>query len=106
MTIENSRLVDPVLARRGSARFLEYTSQEPNSNRVGEFAIGTNIAISSVIGKSFRTKSSPGCISHSGIPTRDTRGPPELPDTPRLVGRPFDVWFDDDQIMADSKFLI
>src|SRR5262249_37509192 len=51
VTIENSRIVDVACDRKDLvADFRAYTSTDENSNRVGEFAIGTNVALTDVIG--------------------------------------------------------
>src|SRR5262249_14673798 len=51
VTIENSRIVN-VESRNADlvADFRAYTTTDENSDRVGEFAIGTNLAVSDVIG--------------------------------------------------------
>ena len=51
VTIENSRIVDIQCDRADLvADFRAYTSTDENSDRVGEFAMGTNIALTDVIG--------------------------------------------------------
>jgi aminopeptidase len=106
--IEDSRLVDARCDRPEIlADFLAYTSQEENSNRVGEFAIGTNIAIRSVIGNILQDEKLPGLHLAFGHPYSEHTGACWSCRTHLdIVGRHFDVWFDDEQIMADSKFLI
>ena len=49
--------------------FWKYTHTDANSDRVGEFAIGTNIDLKHVIGRSFKTKNIPASTSHSAILT-------------------------------------
>ena len=89
------------------ADFLAYTSKEPNSNRVGEFAIGTNIAVRSVIGNILQDEKLPGLHLAFGHPYSEHTGAAWSCRTHLdIVGRHFDVWMDDEQIMADSKFLI
>jgi aminopeptidase len=108
VTIEDSRLVDATCDRKDVlADFLAYTSQEENSNRVGEFALGTNIAVHSVIGNILQDEKLPGLHLAFGHPYSEHTGACWSCRTHLdIVGRHFDVWFDDDQIMKDSRFLI
>jgi aminopeptidase len=108
VTIENSRLVDARCARRDVLDdFLAYTSQEENSNRVGEFAIGTNVAVKSVIGNILQDEKLPGLHLAFGHPYTEHTGADWSCRTHLdIVGRHFDVWFDDEKIMTDSHFLI
>jgi aminopeptidase len=108
VTIENSRLVDARCARRDVLQdFLAYTRQEENSNRVGEFAIGTNVAVRSVIGNILQDEKLPGLHIAFGHPYSEHTGANWSCRTHLdIVGRHFDIWFDGDQIMADSQFLI
>ena len=108
VTIENSRLVDARCSRPDVLRdFLAYTSQEENSNRVGEFALGTNIAVRSVIGNILQDEKLPGLHIAFGHPYSEHTGANWTCKTHLdIVGRHFDVWFDDDKIMEDSRFLI
>lgn len=106
--IADSRLVTARCDRpEVLADFLAYTSQEPNSNRVGEFAIGTNIAVRSIIGNILQDEKLPGLHLAFGHPYSEHTGAAWSCRTHLdIVGRHFDVWFDGDQVMADSQFLI
>ena len=106
--IENSRLVDARCERRDVLQdFLAYTSTEENSNRVGEFAIGTNVAVHSIIGNILQDEKIPGLHLAFGHPYSEHTGASWSCRTHLdVVGRHFDIWFDDEQVMADSKFLI
>jgi leucyl aminopeptidase (aminopeptidase T) len=108
VSIEDSRLVDAKCSRPEIlADFLAYTSQEENSNRVGEFAIGTNIAVKGVIGNILQDEKLPGLHLAFGHPYSEHTGACWKCRTHLdIVGRHFDVWMDDEQIMADSHFLI
>ena len=46
----------------------EYTAQHPNSSRVGEFAIGTNIALSRIVGNFLQDEKFPGVHIAFGDP--------------------------------------
>ena len=108
VTIENSRLVDARCARRELLEdFLAYTSLEENSNRVGEFAIGTNVAVRAIIGNILQDEKIPGLHLAFGHPYSEHTGAPWSCRTHLdVVGRHFDIWFDDEQVMAGGKFLI
>jgi leucyl aminopeptidase (aminopeptidase T) len=106
--IEDSRVAD-VQCDRAEVRadFLEYTRSAENSDRVGEFAIGTNIAVRSIIGNILQDEKLPGLHLAFGHPyTEHTGASWSCPTHLDIVGRHFDVWFDDKQVMADGEFLI
>jgi leucyl aminopeptidase (aminopeptidase T) len=106
--IENSRVADAQCARPGVRQdFLEYIDSAENSNRVGEFAMGTNVAVQSIIGNILQDEKLPGLHLAFGHPyTEHTGASWSCPTHLDIVGRHFDVWFDDEQVMADGKFLI
>ena len=87
--------------------FLEYTHRDENSNRVGEFAIGTNIAVQDIRGLILQDEKIPGCHIAFGYPYCEHTGATWRSSTHiDVVGRAFDVWIDDFKIMENSKFLI
>jgi aminopeptidase len=87
--------------------FRAYTSADENSNRVGEFAIGTNIALEHVIGNILQDEKLPTLHLAFGHPYSEHTGAKWRSTTHiDIVGRGFDIWFDDDQVMAEGKFLI
>lgn len=87
--------------------FQLYTSSDENSNRVGEFAIGTNIACTRVIGHILQDEKIPGVHIAFGHPYAEHTGANWVSKTHiDCVGRDFDIWFDGDQVMKDGKFLI
>ena len=108
VSIENSRLVQVQCSRKDLLRdFLDYTRTEENSNRVGEFAIGTNIAVHSIIGNILQDEKLPGVHLAFGHPYSEHTGAKWTCRTHMdIVGRRFDIWVDGEQIMADGKFLI
>ena len=87
--------------------FTAYCADEENGDRVGEFALGTNIAVERMIGNLLQDEKVPGvhiafgnpygsqtgarwtCLSHIDAITRDC-----------------DVWADGRQIMAGGHFLV
>ena len=106
--IENSRIADAQCARTEVRDdFLAYTRTEENSDRVGEFAMGTNVAVQSIIGNILQDEKLPGLHLAFGHTYAEHTGASWSCRTHLdVVGRHFDVWFDDDQVMADGKFLI
>jgi aminopeptidase len=87
--------------------FEAYTQTDENSNRVGEFAIGTNTACTRVIGHILQDEKLPGIHIAFGHPYSEHTGQPWKSSTHiDCVGRDFDIWLDDEQVMARGKFLI
>jgi aminopeptidase len=87
--------------------FQLYTSGDENSNRVGEFAIGTNIACTRVIGHILQDEKIPGVHIAFGHPYSEHTGANWVSKTHiDCVGRDFDIWFDGEQVMHGGKFLI
>ena len=87
--------------------FWNYTHTDQNSDRVGEFAIGTNIDLKNVIGQILQDEKYPGIHIAFGNPYGAHTGA-EWDSTTHIdvVGRKFNIWVDDEQIMKDGKFLI
>lgn len=87
--------------------FLEYTHTDENSDRVGEFAIGTNIAVKDVRGLILQDEKIPGMHIAFGYPYCEHTGATWKSVTHiDVVGRDFDVWIDDQKIMEHGEFLI
>jgi len=87
--------------------FWRYTHTDENSDRVGEFAIGTNIGLSTVIGNILQDEKLPGIHMAFGNPYGAHTGADWWSGTHiDVVGRNFDIWADDRQIMSAGKFLI
>ncbi|MBA3831897.1 MAG: aminopeptidase [Chthoniobacterales bacterium] len=87
--------------------FAAYTGTDVNSNRVGEFAIGTNTACTHVIGNILQDEKIPGIHIAFGHPYAEHTGQTWLSKTHiDCVGRDFDIWFDDEQVMRRGKFLV
>lgn len=86
--------------------FLDYTHTDKNSDRVGEFAIGTNIALKSIIGHILQDEKFPGIHIAFGHPYADHTGQNWISTTHiDCVGRNFDIWMDDVQVMEKGKFI-
>jgi leucyl aminopeptidase (aminopeptidase T) len=87
--------------------FWAYTHTDENSNRVGEFAIGTNIELKDVIGEILQDEKYPGVHIAFGNPYGAHTGAEWYSSTHiDVVGRNFDIWVDDAQIMRGGLFLI
>lgn len=87
--------------------FSEYTSSDANSNRVGEFAIGTNLAIREVIGNILQDEKIPGVHVAFGHPYGEHTGQNWTSSTHiDCVGRNFDIWIEDQQVMRSGDFTL
>jgi leucyl aminopeptidase (aminopeptidase T) len=87
--------------------FWEYTHTDENSDRVGEFAIGTNIELRGVIGHILQDEKFPGIHVAFGNPYGAHTGADWYSSTHiDVVGTRFDIWVDDQQIMREGSFLI
>jgi aminopeptidase len=87
--------------------FWKYTHTDANSDRVGEFAIGTNIDLKHVIGQILQDEKYPGIHIAFGNPYGAHTGA-DWDSTTHIdvVGRNFNIWVDAEQIMQDGKFLL
>jgi aminopeptidase len=108
ITIEDSRIVELSSKNQDLVNdFRAYTSADENSNRVGELAIGTNIAVHDIIGNILQDEKLPTLHLAFGHPYAEHTGAKWRSTTHiDVVGRRFDVSFDGEEIMADGRFLI
>lgn len=87
--------------------FWQYTHTDENSDRVGEFAIGTNIAVQHVIGHILQDEKIPGVHIAFGNPYGAHTGADwDCSTHIDVVGTRFDIWADDRQIMRDGQFTL
>ena len=87
--------------------FWAYTHTDENSDRVGEFAIGTNLALNDVCGNILQDEKIPGIHIAFGNPYGFHTGADWYSSTHiDVVGRRFDIWADDHMIMREGHFLI
>jgi len=87
--------------------FWRYTHTDENSDRVGEFAIGTNIGVRDVIGNILQDEKIPGVHIAFGDPYGSYTGAPWRCSTHiDVVGRKFDIWADDRMIMRAGEFIL
>jgi len=106
--IKGNRLTEAHSTNRElESDFWSYTHTDENSDRVGEFAIGTNIELKDVIGQILQDEKFPGVHIAFGNPYGEHTGAQWFSSTHiDVVGRKFDIWVDHDQIMRNGKFLI
>jgi len=106
--VKGNRLVEAHSANHDlESDFWIYTHTDENSDRVGEFAIGTNIELKDVIGQILQDEKYPGVHIAFGNPYGAHTGAEWFSSTHiDVVGRKFDIWVDSEQIMRDGKFLL
>lgn len=87
--------------------FTAYTMTDENSNRVGEFAIGTNIGIKHVIGHILQDEKLPTIHIAFGHPYSKHTGA-DWQSTTHIdcVSVKCSIWFDGEQVMERGEFLI
>src|SRR5271156_5593028 len=106
--VKENRLIEAHSANKElKDDFWAYTHTDENSNRVGEFAIGTNIELKDVIGEILQDEKYPGVHIAFGNPYGAHTGAEWYSSTHiDVVGRNFDIWVDGEQIMRGGQFLI
>ena len=106
--IEKNRLVSAESSNQALRDdFWAYTHTDENSDRVGEFAIGTNIQLNAIIGHILQDEKFPGIHIAFGNPYGAHTGADWYSSTHiDVVGADFDIWVDDEQIMDHGRFLI
>ncbi len=106
--VAGNRLVEATSPNRAlQDEFWRYTHTDENSDRVGEFAIGTNIALDHVIGQILQDEKIPGVHMAFGNPYGEHTGAEWYSSTHiDVVGTEFDVWADDRQIMRQGRFTL
>jgi aminopeptidase len=107
VVVKGNRIVEAHSANKELEKeFWDYTHTDENSDRVGEFAIGTNIALERVIGNILQDEKIPGVHIAFGNPYGAHTGADWYSGTHiDIVGQRFNIWIDDRQIMAAGKFL-
>lgn len=106
--VKDNRIVDLACDHKELLEdFRAYTGTDENSNRVGEFAIGTNTTCTRVIGNILQDEKIPGVHIAFGHPYAEHTGAKWVSKTHiDCVGRDFDIWFDGEQVMRAGKFLV
>jgi len=112
INIEGNRIAHVSCANQVLAQeFWAYTHSDENSDRVGEFAIGTNIGVKQVIGNILQDEKFPGVHIAFGDPYGAHTGAPWKSATHiDVVGLGFNIWLGDaageEQIMREGQFLL
>jgi aminopeptidase len=112
ISIEGNRIVKVSSANKKLEQdFWNYTHTDENSDRVGEFAIGTNIGVDHVIGNILQDEKFPGVHIAFGDPYGAHTGAKWKSSTHiDVVGLRFNIWLGnaagEEQIMRDGEFLI
>jgi aminopeptidase len=108
LQIRDSRLIEAYSENKALEEdFWRYCHTDENSDRVGEFAIGTNIAVHDVIGNILQDEKIPGIHIAFGNPYGAHTGADWYSSTHiDVVGRRFDIWIDGLQIMHTGAFLL
>jgi len=84
-----------------------YLAQSPNSNRAGEFAIGTNVGLTTIVGNFLQDEKFPGVHVAFGDPYASETGADwDCPSHLDVLASRADVWADGRQIMRDGRFLV
>jgi aminopeptidase len=85
----------------------EYMSQHPNSNRVGEFAIGTNVGLTRIIGNFLQDEKFPGVHIAFGDPYAfETKADWACPSHVDALASHATVTLDGRAIMENGRFLV
>ena len=113
ISIEGNRIVKVSSENKKLEQdFWNYTHTDENSDRVGEFAIGTNIGVDHVIGNILQDEKFPGVHIAFGDPYGAHTGAKWKSSTHiDVVGLKFNIWLgnasgEEEQIMQDGEFLI
>jgi leucyl aminopeptidase (aminopeptidase T) len=106
--IKGNRLTDLESENRELVEeFWRYTHTDENSDRVGEFAIGTNIGLHNVIGNILQDEKLPGVHIAFGNPYGAHTGAEWSSSTHiDVVGTKFNIWADGLEIMQQGQFVI
>jgi len=84
-----------------------YLAQSPNSDRAGEFAIGTNVGLTRIVGNFLQDEKFPGVHVAFGDPYGPETGADwDCPSHVDVLASRADVWVDGRQLMQDGRFLI
>jgi leucyl aminopeptidase (aminopeptidase T) len=108
LKIENNKLAEAQCDRKDLLQdFLKYVATDENSNRVGEFAIGTNIGVDHFIGNILQDEKHPGIHIAFGNPYPKHTGANWKSSTHiDVISRDWNIWMDDLRIMENGKFTL
>ena len=108
LQISGGRLQAAHCARKDlEQEFWNYCHTDEHSDRVGELAFGTNIALSDMIGVLLQDEKVPGVHLAFGDPYGSQTGAPWKSRTHvDVLTRACDVWIDDEQVIGDGRYLL
>jgi aminopeptidase len=108
LEIAGGRLIAASCARGDLEReFWAYCHTDEYSDRVGELAFGTNIALDEMIGVLLQDEKIPGVHLAFGDPYGSQTGAPWKSRTHiDVLTRACDVWIDDDQVIRGGRYLM
>lgn len=87
--------------------FKEYLTSDPMGTRAGEFAMGTNIGLSKLVGNLLQDEKIPGVHVAFGHPYNDQTGAPWTAKTHvDVVILDTDVWLDGQQVQKRGKYVL
>jgi leucyl aminopeptidase (aminopeptidase T) len=87
--------------------FRRYMSQHPNSSRVGEFAIGTNVGLTRIIGNFLQDEKFPGVHIAFGDPYgHETGADWDAPSHVDVLASHATVTLDGQRLMENGRFLV
>jgi leucyl aminopeptidase (aminopeptidase T) len=108
LAIAAGRLVSAECTRRDlEHEFWNYCHTDEHSDRVGELAFGTNVALNEMIGVLLQDEKIPGVHIAFGDPYGSQTGAPWKSRTHiDVLTRDCDVWIDEDQVIGSGKYLM
>jgi aminopeptidase len=108
LRIAKGRLIEARCDRRDlEEEFWQYCHTDANSDRVGELAFGTNLALDRMIGVLLQDEKIPGVHLAFGDPYGSQTGADWKSRTHvDVLTRDCDVWIDDEQVVADGRYLL
>jgi aminopeptidase len=108
LEISGGRLVSARCARKDlEAEFWSYCHTDEHSDRVGELAFGTNIALDEMIGVLLQDEKIPGVHIAFGDPYGSQTGAPWKSRTHiDVLTRECDVWIDEEQVIGQGRYLM
>jgi aminopeptidase len=108
LEIAGARLATAHCARHDLEReFWDYCHTDAYSDRVGELAFGTNIALDDMIGVMLQDEKVPGVHLAFGDPYGSQTGAPWKSRTHiDVLTRACNVWIDDEQVIGNGRYLL
>ena len=108
LDIQGGRLVSAACERKELQRdFWDYCHTDPNSDRVGELAFGTNLGLREMIGILLQDEKVPGVHIAFGDPYgSQTHADWKSKTHVDVLTRGCDVWIDHEQVIARGQYLL